>query len=146
AAGRSGPAPWRFVALLLDPPRAALREAIAARFDAMLAAGAVEEVRALLALGLDPALPAMRAHGVPPIAAHLAGLLTLAEARARTVLETGQYTKRQATWFRHHALAAPALTHSIRARIGDEAQFSSPCGVRTFEFVRRAIDAVQRGD
>ena len=54
--------------ILLDPPRDVLRAAIATRFDAMLAAGALEEVRALLALGLDPALPLMRAHGVPELA------------------------------------------------------------------------------
>jgi tRNA dimethylallyltransferase len=65
AAGGTGPAPWRFAAIRLDPPREALRAAIAARWQAMLAEGAVEEVRALGALGLDPALPAMRAHGVP---------------------------------------------------------------------------------
>ena len=74
----------------------------------MLAAGALEEVRALLALGLDPALPAMRAHGVPELAAHLRGEITLAEAERRAELVTGQYTKRQATWFRHHELAPPS--------------------------------------
>ncbi len=63
--------------------------------------GALAEVAALLALDLDPALPAMRAHGVPELAAHLRGELTLAEAERRAVLATGQYTKRQATWFRH---------------------------------------------
>ena len=89
--------------MLLDPPREALRAAIAGRFAAMLEHGALEEVRALLALGLDPALPAMRAHGVPELAAYLRGEITLAEAQRRAVLATGQYTKRQATWFRHHA-------------------------------------------
>src|SRR6185437_3580836 len=58
-------APWDFAAVRLDPPRGTLRAAIAGRFDAMLRDGAIEEVRALLALGLDPSLPAMRAHGVP---------------------------------------------------------------------------------
>ena len=67
----TGPAPWRFAAIRLDPPREALRAAIAARFDAMLGGGALEEVRALAALGLDPALPAMRAHGVPELMAHI---------------------------------------------------------------------------
>ena len=102
------PAPWRFAAILLDPPREELRAAIAARFEAMLAGGAIEEVRALLALGLDPTLPAMRAHGVPELAAHLRGELTRQEATDRVGLVTGQYTKRQATWFRHHELADPA--------------------------------------
>ncbi|MGH7050382.1 MAG: tRNA (adenosine(37)-N6)-dimethylallyltransferase MiaA [Acetobacteraceae bacterium] len=111
---------WRFRAILLDPPRALLRQAIAGRFAAMLEAGALEEARALLALGLDPALPAMRAHGVPELAAHLAGRLTREAAAARAVLVTSQYAKRQATWFRHHALAEPGDTHRIYAQIGGE--------------------------
>ncbi len=123
-AERGAPAPYRFAAILLDPPRAALREAIARRFAAMIAAGAVAEVAALLALGLDPALPAMRAHGVPELAAHLRGEITLAEAQRRAELVTGQYTKRQATWFRHHALASAERTHTIHARITDLTQFS----------------------
>ncbi len=73
----TGPAPFRFAALRLDPPREALRNAIAARFDAMLGAGALEEVRALAALKLDPALPAMRAHGVPELLAHIRGEMPL---------------------------------------------------------------------
>ena len=82
---------------------------------AMLRGGALDEVRALLALGLDPALPAMRAHGVPELAAHLRGELTLARRPAdRIELVTGQYTKRQATWFRHHELADPSM-HRIRS-------------------------------
>ncbi|TCZ64408.1 tRNA (adenosine(37)-N6)-dimethylallyltransferase MiaA [Roseicella aquatilis] len=138
-AARTGPAqldgvPWRFAAILLDPPRDALRAAIAARFDAMLAGGAPEEVRALGALGLDPALPAMRAHGVPELLAHLRGGMTLAAARERAVLNTGQYTKRQATWFRHHALADPSLAHIIHARMTDPTQFqeSDAPGICTF--------------
>ena len=82
-AAATGPAPWRFAAILIDPPRDALRAAIAARWAAMLAAGAVEEVRALVAQGLDPALPAMRAHGVPELAAMLAGRMTPEEASRR---------------------------------------------------------------
>ena len=90
----------------------------------MLEAGALDEVRALLALDLDPALPAMRAHGVPELSAHLRGELTLEEAVRRIELVTGQYTKRQATWFRHHELADPARTHTIHARIAGLEQFS----------------------
>ena len=55
----------------------------------------------------------MRAHGVPELAAHLRGELTLEQATRRIELVTGQYTKRQATWFRHHPLAAPP--HCIRS-------------------------------
>jgi len=73
-------------------------------------------VRALGALGLDPALPAMRAHGVPELLAHLAGRMSLEAASARAILNTGQYTKRQATWFRHHVLAPEEATQRIGAR------------------------------
>jgi len=117
-------AAWDFTAILLHPPREDLRAAIASRFAAMVRDGAVEEVRALLALGLDPSLPAMRAHGVPELSAHLRGEISLEEAGRRTERVTGQYTKRQATWFRHHGLAAPQRTHTIHARIGGLAQFS----------------------
>ena len=131
------PAPWRFAVLLLDPPREALRAAIAGRFAAMLDQGALAEVRALLALGLDPALPAMRAHGVPELAAHLRGDITLAEAERRAVLATGQYTKRQATWFRHRHLVEPARMHTIHARIAGLAQFSEREMAEIMAFIRR---------
>lgn len=131
------PAPWRFAALLLDPPREALRAAIAGRFGAMLAQGALAEVRALVSLGLDPALPAMRAHGVPELAAHLRGEITLAEAQRRAVLATGQYTKRQATWFRHRQLADSARTHTIYARIACLTQFSESEIAEIISFIRR---------
>lgn len=118
------PAPFAFAALLVDPPPDGLRAAIAARFAAMLAAGALDEVRALLARGLDPALPIMRAHGVRELAAHLRGEMALSDAAARAVLLTGQYTKRQRTWWRHHQAAPPGRTHNIHARITSTAQFS----------------------
>ena len=118
------PAPWRFAAILLDPPRADLRAAVAVRLGAMLKAGALDEVRALLSLDLDPSLPAMRAHGVPELAAHLRGELALPEAIRRIELVTGQYTKRQATWFHHHPLAEPSHTHTIHARITKVEQLS----------------------
>ncbi len=130
------PAPWRFAALLLDPPRAALRAAIAARFAAMLEQGALAEVRALLALGLDAALPAMRAHGVPELAAHLRGEITLAEAERRAVLVTGQYTRRQATWFRHRRLVDNAGMHTIHARISGLTQFSESELAQMISFIR----------
>jgi tRNA dimethylallyltransferase len=130
------PAPWRFFAVRLDPPREALRRAIATRFAAMLRAGAIAEVRALLALDLDPALPAMRAHGVPEIAAHLRGTISLEEAGRRTELVTGQYTKRQATWFRHHVLAVPAASEIIAARFTDDAQLSERLLERILAFIQ----------
>jgi tRNA dimethylallyltransferase len=117
------PAPWRFAAVVLDPSRPELRAAIATRWTAMLKAGALDEVAALLAQGLDPALPAMRAHGVPELAAVLAGQRTLIEAGTAAVAATGRYTKRQATWMRHHVLADPGFTHTIYARYAGRTQF-----------------------
>ncbi|SDD59516.1 tRNA (adenosine(37)-N6)-dimethylallyltransferase MiaA [Belnapia rosea] len=132
-----GEVPWRFAAIRLDPPREALRTAITTRFDAMLAGGAVEEVQALLAQGLEPALPAMRAHGVPELAAMLRGEMAPDAARARAILHTGQYTKRQATWFRHQDLAAPTETHIIHARIASVTQFQERYAAEIFAFVEK---------
>jgi tRNA dimethylallyltransferase len=132
----AAPAPWRFWAVLLDPPRVELRAAIATRLAAMLRGGAIEEVRALLALGVDPALPLMRAHGVPELSAYLRGEVTLEEAARRIELVTGQYTKRQATWFRHHVLAASPRAHTIHARISDLEQFSERNNPEFWEFIK----------
>jgi tRNA dimethylallyltransferase len=126
---RIDPAPWRFTAIRLDPPREALRAAIATRFSAMLRDGALDEVRDLLALNLEPSLPAMRAHGVPELSAFLRGTLSLEEAGQRTELATGQYTKRQATWFRHRPLASLTRASTINARFTSMTQFSvRECG------------------
>ena len=121
--GPDSAAPWPRRAVLLRPPRDELRQAVAARFDAMLRAGALDEVRAMVGRGLDPALPAMRAHGVPELAAHLAGRMGLSEARERAVANTRQYIKRQDTWFRHHPLAEPDSTRHVHARFAPGEQF-----------------------
>jgi tRNA dimethylallyltransferase len=86
--------------LYLAPDREELYQRIDARFDAMLAGGALDEVVGLMKRRLDPALPVMRAHGVPHLIAHLEGRLTLAEAAARSKLDTRHYAKRQFTWAR----------------------------------------------
>jgi len=90
-----------FSALFLEPERDALYVRIDARFDAMLKAGALEEVARLAARNLDPLLPAMKAHGVPALIAHLKGEITLEEAAAAGRGDTRHYAKRQFTWFRH---------------------------------------------
>lgn len=118
------PAAIRPAVLRLDPPREELRAAIERRFGLMLDRGALDEVRNLMDQGLDPALPAMRAHGVPELSAYLRGELPMVEAKRRACLVTGQYTKRQATWFRHHILGPSAHTHTIHARYADQTQFS----------------------
>jgi len=89
------------VKLFLDVDRVELYRRIDARFDAMLAGGALEEVRALAGRSLDPALPAMKAHGVPWLIRYLKGEIDLEEAAQEAKRDTRRYTKRQATWFRH---------------------------------------------
>jgi tRNA dimethylallyltransferase len=91
----------RAAKIFLMPERETLLRRIDARFDGMIAAGALEEVRALAARNLDPALPAMKAHGVPWLIRHLKGEMTLTDAAAEAKRDTRQYTKRQATWFRN---------------------------------------------
>jgi len=91
----------RAAKIFLMPERETLLRRIDARFDAMIAAGALEEVRALAARRLDPELPAMKAHGVPWLIRHLKGEMTLTQAAVEAKRDTRQYTKRQATWFRN---------------------------------------------
>jgi tRNA dimethylallyltransferase len=91
------PDAWRGVVLTL--PRAALYRRIDARLEAMLAAGALDEVERLLARRLDPNLPAMKALGVASFARQLAGALSPGEALAQAQAETRRYAKRQITWF-----------------------------------------------
>jgi tRNA dimethylallyltransferase len=91
----------RAAKVFLMPDRDALLSRIDARFDAMMAAGALDEVRALAARRLNPRLPAMKAHGVPWLIRHLNGEMTLGEAVEHAKQDTRQYTKRQATWFRN---------------------------------------------
>ncbi|MGP3696364.1 tRNA (adenosine(37)-N6)-dimethylallyltransferase MiaA [Rhodobacter sp. NSM] len=90
----------RTAALVIRPDRDWLADRIDRRFDAMIEAGALDEVRAALP-GWDPALPSSRAIGAPELVAHLRGALTLAEAVAAAKLASRQYAKRQRTWFRN---------------------------------------------
>jgi tRNA dimethylallyltransferase len=87
--------------IFLSVDRAELYRRINVRFDAMISAGALDEVRALAARNLDPMLPAMKAHGVPWLLRHLHGEITLEEAAEGGKRDTRRYTKRQGTWFRH---------------------------------------------
>jgi tRNA dimethylallyltransferase len=95
--------------LLLDPPRAALVANIETRVDRMMAQGALEEVRTLLAQGLSAELPAMRALGVPELAAHLRGDVDLTSAINALKVSTRQFAKRQTTWFRNQMKGAYRL-------------------------------------
>ena len=91
------------LSIFLAPDRDLLRARIDARFDGMMAAGALEEVERLAARGLDPALPAMRAHGVPGLIRALRGDISFDEAIEKGKADTRAYSKRQHTWFRHQA-------------------------------------------
>jgi tRNA dimethylallyltransferase len=88
------------IRLRVAPDRAELRARIDQRFEAMIATGALGELAALGDRQLDPALPVMRAHGVPALLAHLRGDIGLAEAVARGQADTRAYAKRQLTWAR----------------------------------------------
>lgn len=92
--------PARCLKVVLAPPRETLYARCDARFDAMMADGALEEARAIQALGLDPAMPAARALGLSHLARHLSGEIPLDQAVAEAKRDTRRYAKRQMTWFR----------------------------------------------
>ena len=107
---------WRAVAL--EPPREALYARCDARLEGMVAAGVLEEVRALQARNLDPTLPALKAVGMREFSAHLSGEVSLEEAVAAAQRETRRYAKRQTTWMRGRMADWPRLTE-----IGPEGQW-----------------------
>jgi tRNA dimethylallyltransferase len=123
------PAGLRFGRILLQPPRPVSAEAVERRFRAMIAAGALEEVRRLASRGLDPSLPIMKALGVPPLLAHLAGRIGLDEAAQASVIATRQYAKRQRTWFRHQ----------FQSDLSLDAQFSESRFQKFFPKIRELV-------
>jgi tRNA dimethylallyltransferase len=96
----------RFV---VAPPRDALHRRSDARFEAMMAAGALAEVEALAGLGLDPELPVMRALAVRPLMQLVSGSLTREDAVEAAKAETRQYIKRQVSWIRSNMKSWKAL-------------------------------------
>lgn len=115
--GSSADLPFALKAFALVPPdREALAERIAARFDAMLAAGLVDEVRRLRSrYKLSAALPSMRAVGYRQVWQHLEGEIDAAAMRNQAVAATRQLAKRQLTWLRSFRDLQPAeqLPHSF---------------------------------
>lgn len=87
--------------LVIEPDRAELARRIDARFDAMLSAGALEEVRAIAALDIDAVMPAMKAIGLRELTDADSGKITFEAAIERAKAATRQYAKRQSTWFRN---------------------------------------------
>lgn len=96
------PGAHRYVTVSLEPAdRLALHARIAQRLDAMLAAGFLDEVRALRSRGdLHPGLPSIRCVGYRQLWAHLDGDTTLEQAREQGIAATRQLAKRQITWLR----------------------------------------------
>jgi tRNA dimethylallyltransferase len=115
--------------VLLMPPRPALYGACDARFAAMASSGALDEVRGLLDRRLGADLPVMKAVGVPELARHLSGEISLAEAVRLGQQATRRYAKRQVTWFRHQMPAARVIA----------AQFSESLVPEIFSFIRQFL-------
>ena len=110
---REGALPARWFTLALLPERERLHAACAARFDAMMAAGAVAEAAAFAARGLDPALPVSKVLGLRELAAHAAGRIGRDAAVAAALAATRAYAKRQVTWVRHQVMASEVVSAQL---------------------------------
>ena len=100
-------APGAYASMVIDIPRAELYSRCDRRLEAMVAQGALEEAAMLLARGLDPNLPAMKAVGLRELGRHLSGAVTLEAALDLARQETRRYAKRQLTWLRGQAAEWP---------------------------------------
>jgi len=97
---RKSPPPYDVLIIGLTRPREALYRRIDARVERMMARGLVDEVRALLAAGYDPTLPALTGIGYRQIVAYLQGRCTLDEAVHAIRKATRRYVRHQYNWFR----------------------------------------------
>lgn len=118
-----------FFAVSIAPERHALYEGCDRRFRLMVEMGALDEVRAIMAMRLDPALPAMKALGVPELSAYLAGDCSLEDAIVRAQQTTRNYAKRQLTWFRHQ----------LKSDFSLDAQFSERFFAEIFSKIRQFL-------
>ncbi len=98
---------WRGV--VINPPRESLYARCDTRLEHMVAAGALDEVAALMSRDLDPRLPVMKALGVTAFAAHLRGEISMSNALAQARMDTRRYVKRQTTWLRHQTPEWPRV-------------------------------------
>ncbi len=114
-------APETAVKLALTPPRAALYARCDARFDAMLAQGALEEARDVAQLGLPLNAPALKALGARELLAHLRGEITREAAATQARLATRRYAKRQLTWTRNQMIAWNLISAQESFKILDSA-------------------------
>ena len=128
AAAPSGPDPsWRFSSILIAPPREAMNAAIDHRFDTMIDAGALDEVRAVA--HLDDTLPGLKALGVPGLRRHLAGEISLEKAAEDSKTSTRQFAKRQMTWFRNQIIADKTINTQYMQSFRD----------KIFSFIRNNV-------
>jgi len=118
-----------FQAVVLHPPRDTLYRKIDDRFVEMLKQGGMQEVEALLAKELDPALPAMKAVGVRELAAYFAGETSRDDAVAGAQQASRNYAKRQSTWFRNQIPEGKSIF----------AQYSESQKEEIFSFVRQFV-------
>jgi tRNA dimethylallyltransferase len=114
------PVAARFSVIAVLPTRERLYAQCDERFAAMIGQGALEEVRALMAHRLDPALPVLKALGVPELAAHLRNEISLEQAVAAAQTATRHYAKRQMTWFRHQLAADQTVTAQLSESLQEE--------------------------
>jgi tRNA dimethylallyltransferase len=105
------------IRLLLLPERETMAARIEKRFDAMVQAGALQEVAGLVAMGLSRELPVMRALGVAPLAAYLAGAVSLEAAVNIAKADTRKYAKRQLTWLRRKMISWTPISQQQLERI-----------------------------
>jgi len=126
----SGPAvAARFFTIVVLPERENLYAGIDARFERMIDQGALEEVKALMALNLDPALPALKALGVPELSRYLNGDCDLTTAMEDAKRATRNFAKRQLTWLRHQ------LENDLKI----DAQYSERLKPEIFSFIRQFL-------
>ena len=134
APNQAPPADWRFFSIRLTPPREAVYVACDARFDRMIAQGALEEARALAALKLDPSLPAMKAVGVPPLIRFINGEIPLEEACRLARRDTRRFARRQIAWFRNQLV--PTLSLST--------QYSKSLNLEIFPLISEFLLTIDR--
>jgi tRNA dimethylallyltransferase len=116
-----------FAVVIVSPERHILYKSVNERFNWMIDNGALDEVRALNDMGLDPALPVMKAVGVPELRSFLAGQTDKESAVENARRSTRQFAKRQMTWLRNQLSADLTLSE----------QYSESLQAKTFSFIRQ---------
>jgi tRNA dimethylallyltransferase len=129
---------WPVAKIVLSVDRQAVYKRCEARFEAMMAAGALAEVEAIRALNLDPDLPMMRAVGVPELMRHLGGEIDLERAVGLAQQATRRYAKRQLTWIRNQMTDWKVMTNS------DFPQHSKRFSEEIFSFIRNFAENLHK--